>query len=177
MPEQEMANFLADKELMRQNYLSGIKRPRSYDLKFLRSWFERPKMGDFPLRGPDQDAWSPDKTYDLLAIQRRESSDNCFSKRFKQPLPEDPESEICQYSEGHLATVVNIFGTVLSSILPITSIVVLYFVTDTSVRLGLSVAFTAMFSCCLALVSRARRVEIFAASSAYVRPTTGLRQT
>jgi hypothetical protein len=192
MPEQEMANFLADKELMRQNYLSGIKRPRSYDLKFLRSWFERPKMGDFPLRGPDQDAWSPDKTYDLLAIQRRESSDpfsrwladslvpffhNCFAKRFKQPLPEDPESEICQYSEGHLATVVNIFGTVLSSILPITSIVVLYFVTDTSVRLGLSVAFTAMFSCCLALVSRARRVEIFAASSAYVRPTTGLRQT
>jgi hypothetical protein len=140
-------------------------------------------MGNFPLRGPDQEAWSPDHTYDLIAVQCRESGDpfsswlsdtlvpffhNMFAKRFKQPLPEDPESEICQYSESHLSTVVNILGTVLSSILPITSTVALYFVTDTLVRLGLSVAFTAMFSCCLALVSRARRVEIFAASSAYV---------
>lgn len=187
---QEVADFLADKGLVQQTYLSEIKNPRSYDLEFLRSWFERPKMGNFPLRGPDQDAWSPDKTYDLLAIQRRESSDpfsrwladnlvpffhNCFAKRFKQPLPEDPESEVCQYSESHLATAVNIFGTVLSSILPITSIVVLHFVRDASIRLGLSVAFTAMFSCCLALVSRAKRVEIFAASSAYVVPTNGIR--
>lgn len=142
-------------------------------------------MGNFPLYGRDQNAWSLENDYDLLAIQRRASSDpfsnwltNSFvplfhsilGKRFKQPLSEDPESEIFQYSETRLSAFVGVFGTVLSSILPITSIVVLYFVTNMLVRLGLTVVFTAMFSCCLALVSRAKRVEIFAASSTYECP-------
>jgi hypothetical protein len=137
-------------------------------------------MGNFPLLGPDQDSWSNDHAYDLIALKRRDSSDpfsrwmtdtfvpffhNILGKRFKKPLPEDPESEICQYSESHLSTVVNILGTVMASILPITSIIALYFVTNMLVRLGLTVVFTAIFSCSLALLSRARRVEIFAASS------------
>jgi len=168
-------------QLSQQAYLSGLRGPNSYDLDFLRSWLERPNMGDFPLRGPDQDAWSAPNTYDLLALQRRENSDpfyrwlsnsfipffhNLVGKRFRKPLPEDPESEICQYSEAHLSTAISILGTILASILPISSIVVLYFVQNTLVRLGLSVAFTALFSFCLALVTRARRIEIFAACSA-----------
>lgn len=181
----DISNRDIDRELAQQAYLSGLPGPKAYDLEFFRSWFERPKMGNFPLYGRDQDAWSPENDYDLLALQRRGSSDpfsnwltnsfipffhNLLGKRFKQPLPEDPESEICHYSETRLSAVVGVFGTVLSSILPITSIVVLYFVTNMLVRLGLTVAFTAMFSCCLALVSRAKRVEIFAASSAYACP-------
>jgi hypothetical protein len=140
-------------------------------------------MGNFPLRGPDQGAWSWENTYDLLAVSRRESSDpfsrwltdtflpffhNILGKRFRKPLSEDPESEICQYSETSLSNAVNVLGTVLASVLPITSIVALYFVTNTLVRLEMSVAFTALFSCCLAVMSGAKRVEIFAASSAYV---------
>lgn len=138
-------------------------------------------MGNFPLRGPDQHSWSIEHTYDLLATARRESSDpfsrwlsdsfipafhNCFGKRFKKPLAEDPESEIGQYSEKHLSTAVNILGTVAASVLPIISIVVLYFATNTLIRLGLTIVFTGAFSCALALMTRARRVEIFAASSA-----------
>ncbi|KAH6664046.1 hypothetical protein B0J14DRAFT_682577 [Halenospora varia] len=163
-------------------YLSSFKGPKKYDLDFLRSWFERPKMGDFPLLGADRESWSPANTYDLIALQRRQSSDpfshwltnsfipffhNILGKRFKQPLPEDPESEICQYDEGCLGGVVNIIGTVVASLVPILSIVVLYFVTNILVRLGLTVAFTGAFSSLLALLSRARRVEIFAASSAF----------
>lgn len=171
-----------NRQLAEQTYLLKSHSPKLYDLEFFRNWLERPNMGNFPLRGPDQDAWSSENTYDLVAIHRRESSDpfsrwltdtflpffhNILWKRFRKPLPEDPESGICQYSETHLSNAVNILGTVLASILPIISIVALYFVTDTLVRLGMSVAFTALFSSCLAVMSRAKRVEIFAASSAF----------
>jgi hypothetical protein len=57
-------------------------------------------------------------------------------------------------------------GTVVSSLAPMVSIVVLYVVQNTSVRLGLVCAFTLLFSFVLALVTNARRIEIFAATAA-----------
>ena len=46
------------------------------------------------------------------------------------------------------------------------SFIILYFVTDTIARLGITVAFTVLFSVALMLVTQARRIEIFAATSA-----------
>ncbi|KAH6677396.1 hypothetical protein B0J14DRAFT_341472 [Halenospora varia] len=170
-----------NEQLTRVSFLTGLGQPKAYDLEFLHKWLERPKMGNFPLRGPDQHSWSAEYTHDLLAIARRESSDpfsrwlsdsfipffhNILGKKFKNSLAEDPESGIGQYSEKHLSAAVNILGTVMASVLPIVSIVVLYFVTSTVVRLGLTIVFTGLFSCALALMTRARRVEIFTASSA-----------
>jgi hypothetical protein len=161
--------------------LSGLEAPNPYDLDFFRTWYKRRKMGNLPLRGPDQKAWSPEHSYDLLAIRKRESSDpfsrwltDCIipyfhkkvGNRFRKPVVEDLESAICEYSEPNLSTAVNILGTVLASMIPITSIVILYFVQSNLIRLGLSVVFTGIFSCCLAMVTKARRVEIFAATSA-----------
>ena len=138
-------------------------------------------MGNFPLRGPDQKAWSPEHSYDLLAIRKRDNEDHFsgwlsdsviprfhkrIGSRFRKPVPEDPESAVCEYSELHISRAVNIFGTVLASMIPITSIVILYFVQSNLARLSLSVAFTGIFSCCLAILTGARRVEIFAATSA-----------
>jgi hypothetical protein len=51
--------------------------------------------------------------------------------------------------------------------LPISSIVVLYFVSSTLARLAIVVGFTGLFALCLALTKRARRVEVFATTSAY----------
>jgi hypothetical protein len=173
-------------------------RPNAYELKFLRSWFERPKMGDFPILSRDQHAWSAANEKDLIAIQPRQSADP-FSRFFiysfvpyfhagigryfkvislwstylkitltlaQKPIVEDPESGITQYSESHLARLVHILGIVFASILPITSIVVLYFVSDQLAKLGTVVAFTALFSLALVSVTRAKRVEIFTATSA-----------
>lgn len=81
-------------------------------------------------------------------------------------IPEEPESEISQYSEERLTGFVHVLGTVLASLLPISSIVVLYFVSNLLVRLGIVAAFTALFSLALALITQARRIEIFAGTSA-----------
>jgi hypothetical protein len=53
-------------------------------------------------------------------------------------------------------------------VLPIASIVILYFIKSTLVRLGVIVAFTVLFAVALMLVTQAKRVEVFAATSAYV---------
>lgn len=158
----------------------GHGRPKPYDLEFLRSWSERPTMGDFPLRGRDRHAWALGQTNDLIALQSRVSSDpfsrwltdsfipffhRILGKRFRKPVPQDPESGICEYDEGHISGVVDVLGTVVASILPIGSIVGLYFVRHVLVRLGLIVVFTAVFSLALAVFSDARRVEVFVASS------------
>ncbi|CZR67079.1 uncharacterized protein PAC_16978 [Phialocephala subalpina] len=165
-----------------QVFLSNQKGPNSYDLAFFRDWLERPKMGNFPLRGLDRNAWDTEYTDDLLAIKRREHADpvsrwfidgfipwfhNKFGSRFKKPIPESPLSEVSQYNETPLLRIVNILGTLVASLLPISSIVILYFVNNAVVRLGIVVAFTAVFSITLLLITQAKRAEVFAATSAF----------
>jgi hypothetical protein len=55
----------------------------------------------------------------------------------------------------------------LSSLLPVTSIVVLYVVQSMPKRLGLITIFTAAFSFALTVMTTAKRPEIFAATAAF----------
>jgi hypothetical protein len=52
-----------------------------HDLQFLRSWFERPKMGSFPLLGLDRKSWDPENEKDLVALAPRRAPDH-FSHWF-----------------------------------------------------------------------------------------------
>ena len=78
----------------------------------------------------------------------------------------DLESNIFLYRDSHFHHIANIVGTLISSLIPIGSIVVLYFVTDMPIRLVIVSLFTAIFSIALSLVTSATRVEIFAATAA-----------
>ncbi|CZR51277.1 uncharacterized protein PAC_01152 [Phialocephala subalpina] len=168
--------------LAQQVFLSNQQPPKAYDLNFFTGWLKRSKWGNNPLRGLDHDTWSsPRNSHDLIAIQRRSSTDpfsqwlcnkiipclhRKFLGRFKKPMADDPESQICNYREGRIAKTMDVLSTVIASMLPITSIVILYFVSNTLDRLGIAVAFTGLFALCLVMTTRARRVEIFAATSA-----------
>ncbi len=81
-------------------------------------------------------------------------------------MPHDPESGICRYEERKIERAVDILVTVLASLIPIVSILILYSVGNTLDRLAIAVAFTGLFSFCLAVTTKARRVEVFAATSA-----------
>jgi hypothetical protein len=85
--------------------------------------------------------------------------------------PENPpvgenRSGLYYYSDAHIQRAIYILGTVASSLTPMVSIIALYFVRHLGARLGLVCAFTLMFALCLALATRARRIEIFAATAA-----------
>ena len=57
-------------------------------------------------------------------------------------------------------------GTVLASMLPTLAILVLYYVKSIEARLGLILIFTSVLSVILAIGTKARKVEIFATTTA-----------
>jgi hypothetical protein len=61
---------------------------------------------------------------------------------------------------------VELFGTVLASVAPMSSIVALYFVQNMTVRLGIVCGFTVAFAVIIKLATRARRAEVFAITAA-----------
>jgi hypothetical protein len=139
-------------------------------------------MGNFPITGADHDTWkNPATEHDLVALLRRPSSDpvsrflskrvipclhNALFHRFKAPIAEDPASEICHYPDRKIVRAMDVLSIVIASMLPIASIVILYFVEQAIDRLIIAVAFTGLFALCLAVTTRARRVEVFTATSA-----------
>ena len=73
---------------------------------------------------------------------------------------------MCRYEDSKLNACAHMVGTFMASLLPPLSIFVLYFVNSQVDRLGIIMAFSALFSFTLALFTRARGVEIFAATAA-----------
>lgn len=99
-------------------------------------------------------------------VQLAPITQSCVLTASQQTLPTEPLSEISQYSESHLQTGISILATVVASLLPLVSIIVLNFVSPVNARLGIITIFTALFAFFLALLTQGRRVEIFAAASA-----------
>lgn len=63
-------------------------------------------------------------------------------------------------------TVTHIVGITLGTLIPTAAIFVLYYVHDMVARLGAILAFSALFSLALAVFTKAKKVEIFAATAA-----------
>ncbi|KAH8667616.1 hypothetical protein BGZ60DRAFT_377394 [Tricladium varicosporioides] len=165
--------FKSDNEIYQQTFLARNPKPKSYDLNFFREWLTLPSMGNYPLRGIDRKAWSEIYTDDLMALHRRQSSDpisweiyisDLANTTHETPLP---TTEITQYSDSAIHRIFSVLGTLLACLLPISSIIVLYFVSSMKARLGFITAFTAVFAMCLASMTGAKRVEIFTATSAF----------
>ena len=69
-------------------------------------------------------------------------------------------------THGPIMRLTTFVALALSSMLPLSSIVALHAVKNVPGRLGIIAAFTVGFSFSLAIVTRARRIEIFAAAAA-----------
>lgn len=63
---------------------------------------------------------------------------------------------------------VNAISTLLSALLPSTSIFLLYFLSSPVARLAAIMLFTTVFSSVLSTVTKARRADVFAATTALV---------
>ena len=73
---------------------------------------------------------------------------------------------IYQYQSSYIKRVVRVLTTVVASLLPMVSVVVLFIVTSDAVRLGMIAVFSALFSLSLVVMTTARAVEIFVATAA-----------
>lgn len=100
---------------------------------------------------------APVATYDPLSNKQQ-------SRKEKKVI--DHYSGVMNYNDDTLLRINTIIVSVISSALPVLAIVVLYLINTTPGRIGAMVAFTVVFAFCLAAFTDARRLEIFASTSA-----------
>jgi len=168
--------------LVLQKKITTMDRPHRKDLNFLQKWMTRVDMGNVYLIGRDSDIWSEPHISDLLALKNREIEDP-FSRWVAdtvvwwyysivgKEVPYDPErphmANMIRVSDAKILRVTKLLIIVLASLLPIGSIVILYFMDTAPKRLGAIGGLTALFSFSLGLVTNARMIDIFSATAAF----------
>ncbi|KAJ8133163.1 hypothetical protein O1611_g460 [Lasiodiplodia mahajangana] len=169
--------------LLTQAQLNALPRPEERNIGVLRDWLQRPAYGNGFLRGFEKRTWDIERG-DMVALQKEaDDSDsltrwlfrvvpgsfhNRWAHRWKSPVQgREGEEDLFEYKSSTLVRFATSVTTLLSTIFPLISIPILYLVESMSIRLGLIVVFTSLFSLALLLASNARRVEIFMASSAF----------
>lgn len=170
--------MLLDEALAQYISLSKAQRPEESRLEIINSNLLDERMKDY-LNGPDAETWKATNSADLVNLDEVYKFDRITTWLVKALLhwyhklvgrqyksSTDPEVGIYSYKEDHLEAPVVIFSTVMSALLPIVAIVALYIVKSMPIRLAITAVFTAVFSLVLALLTKANRVENFAATAA-----------
>lgn len=85
----------------------------------------------------------------------------------KQTPNKDDEFGLTDYNDAKISVAADVTCTLFAPLLTTVPMFVLYFVSDIRTRLGIIMGFTTLFSISLALFSSARRIEVFAATSAF----------
>ncbi|KAL8936837.1 MAG: hypothetical protein Q9216_004722 [Gyalolechia sp. 2 TL-2023] len=166
------ANILPDNALLQFSQVQALPKPCMKDLNTLQEWLDRPEGGDFFLQGREADTWNYQD--DVLTMSRCHTerdaltgSDDLSVLKGKRRHTEDSNG-VWHYRYDRMTTILNGISTVLSSLLPSASIFVLYFLQNPVARLAAIMVFTTVFSSTLLLVTKARRFDIFAATTASV---------
>ncbi|KAK0509175.1 hypothetical protein JMJ35_008546 [Cladonia borealis] len=175
--------------LMQQIEISKQQGPSAHDMKLLREWLKSSDGNNSALRGYGWDAWEVQNRRDrntevdflVLSSKHRQrdrferwTGDKLLSifhrllgKRFKNTFVMDEELGVTEYRDAGISTAADIICTLLAPLLTTIPMFVLYFVKDIEKRLGIIMGFTMIFSISLAMFSSARRIEVFAATSAF----------
>ncbi|KAL8723949.1 MAG: hypothetical protein Q9181_007063, partial [Wetmoreana brouardii] len=168
-----------NKALVLFSRVQGLPSPCGRDLKTLQEWLDRPEGGDFFLHGREAETWNDEN--DFLTLPRHKVERDsltgfvndlvipCYhrlSTRWnKGTVSRDPNG-IWHYPYDTMTAAVNTISTCLSSLLPSTSIFVLYFLQSPVARLAAITVFTTIFSSTLFMITKARRIDVFAATTA-----------
>ena len=84
----------------------------------------------------------------------------------KKPISADDSIGLTEYKESKITFAASIIVISVAAMLPAISIFALYLVHSMVVRLGVITVFSGLFSASLAVFTRARKVEVFAATAA-----------
>lgn len=152
------------------------------DIAFLREWLERREGGDLFLRGVEAEPWDLHYAADLVVLSDQSARDhfaeylsdkivphyhNRIGQRMKKPVSGSGQSSVWEYKAKSFTCLGNTICMLLSSLIPTVSIFTLYLVTDTVARLVAIAMMSFLFSFVLTFIIGARRVEVFAATTAF----------
>ncbi|KAL8827199.1 MAG: hypothetical protein Q9191_003333 [Dirinaria sp. TL-2023a] len=147
----KLRNGLDSYTLVQQIKICKQDGPSKHDLNILQDWLVSAEGNESSLRGPGWDAWEKEQRglWDI---------GNDYV---------DDEFGLTDYNDAKISVAADITCTLFAPLLTTVPMFVLYFVSDIRTRLGIIMGFTTLFSISLALFSSARRIEVFAATSAF----------
>ncbi|KAF1812830.1 hypothetical protein P152DRAFT_435035 [Eremomyces bilateralis CBS 781.70] len=164
--------------------IRNIHKPRASDLEKLQEWLRDPKGGNRFLAENEAFTWSNEYKTDFATLATSTPDDDIFTNWLvsslvklyhrvwghRHPLHSskfiDEESGLIMYHDGKVARVSKIISTTLASIFPVIAVLGLYFEKDLLKRIYIMIGITGAFSLVLSIFSQARRVEIFAVTTA-----------
>ncbi|PYI00631.1 hypothetical protein BO78DRAFT_380635 [Aspergillus sclerotiicarbonarius CBS 121057] len=174
--------------LIQQRDLIRLSAPDKCDLAVLRDWLDRPECGNmFFETAPEMNVYHPRNEDDMLALfSRHDGVDNMTRWIFNRVIPwfherwgqkyqkQSDETGSWQYSDHKIKAFTYLVSVLIAAVLPASSMIVLYFIKDTAIRMVTIMVYNIVFSLALGLMVQARRVEIFAAATAFAAVNVAL---
>ncbi|KAN0066946.1 hypothetical protein V8E54_014870 [Elaphomyces granulatus] len=174
-------NEPSDDALLQQAHILRLNAPNKFDLRVLRQWLDWENGGDRFLRGREADPWEVKNTDDLVTVANKHNNADKFTlwvygalipwyhKRWghHSETRRDPETGVWKYNDGKIFTVTNVAAIIVSALLPTSSMLILFCLDKIVVKLAVIFIYTILFALALAIVVRARSIEIFGAATAF----------
>lgn len=179
-----MLTYLSlDHAITQTSQLFQHSTPPKQQLNALTAWLDNAREGKCFLRGADIPTWDRKNESDLIVLAKDACQQDPFAQWVtnypltlfhrligerilsKEPTG-DPEKGFTFYDDVKIARFSAGLGTALGSALTVTSIIVLYYIDRTVLRLVAISIFMFLFSLLLSIFARARKIEIFAATCA-----------
>lgn len=113
------------------------------------------------------------KEADDLVSLRKPADEDVLSKFlqdhwvFQSHKGTDPLDRTTIYKGQHITRIVAAISILFSAVLLVVAIISLYVIDNPTTKLGLVVAYTFIFALSIALLTSARRAEVFGAAAAY----------
>lgn len=166
----------ADETLILQSQIANFKQPSARVTSTFREYlegntFKGKTLQAMPIISGSAKGFLSDTT-DLIALRVPDDQDflSTFLQNhwaFRKRQTKDPFDRTTIYKNQHVVQTVAAISMTLAAILLISAIISLHFVTSPKAKLGLVAAYTLLFAVSLALMTNAKRVEVFAATAAY----------
>lgn len=168
--------LVLDEALQAQAWLQSLEKPPKHMQNAMRTALEwntdlRTSISETDLEYLDSKNFQD--TISLAPNPYREAFSRFLANRLSwfflssKEREEERQEGFTVFSDHRIRRTTRLVAVVLSSILPVLSIVILYYVHSTEVHIGLIIVFSTLFSAVVAAVSDARNVEVMAATAAY----------
>jgi hypothetical protein len=152
-----------------------VQPPTNRETAFLRSWLERPDGGEGFLRDREKQTWAEENSNDFISLFPRQLQTDPFTSLLNGFLLDmyhrawghrkQDQPGYREYDEKKMARTSTVIVTVLASALPAVTVLVLYFIKQLLIRIGLIIVFTSLFSLALATFTTADKATIFTATA------------
>jgi hypothetical protein len=173
-----------DKALLQHSMLQTLSGPSKWDLHDIQDLLVSKDMGSLGLKNHDALVWGSicdrkSHAPDLVATRPRHKEDRfskwaterltkwlfrCGCARFKKP---SRIHGVAGYKDSTILQITFWVATLVASLIPVTSITILYYVHSMNKRLAVIAAFCVIISMSLSIFTTATRSEVFTATAAY----------